>query len=326
MRSQINLEVKNLSVRAKDGSHAVLSDVSLELLPGKLTCAIGESGAGKTTVLSAILGLLPDGLERVDGTLTLGAHGADPAMDLVALTPGLRRIVLGRRISYVPQDCLQGLDPLMPVGRMLYGSLRCHSKSHGAEARAIIHQATLEAGLPDGFLDEHAARRPGALSGGQRQRLLLANARIHRPQVVLYDEPTTALDAIAKRRVLDAIKAGIGADASALVVTHDLAPMLQYADMVYVLYAGRIVECGTSEKVLREPGHPYTRDLLRCLPQVGRRMSPAPIGGRQPSLSAGSRGCQYCDRCAERLDRCASIEPDLKQLDPTRGVRCHARF
>jgi len=322
-KESIVLNVENLNVITEAGGYDILTGTSFRFKKNEITAIVGESGSGKSTVINAILGLLPDGLVMKEGKI--GLQKDEFVWELDTMSSEERRSVLGKHIGYVPQDCLQGLDPNRSIGKFLSQSAACHIKQSKEMTLSMIEQAANNAGLPENFIRSNFRKRAGNLSGGERQRVLIANAILHTPEIVLYDEPTTALDAMAKKHVLDAIRAN-AQNSAALVVSHDLEAMRHYADYIYVLYRGGVVEEGVTAVVMNTPVHPYTRDLLATIPQVSLKTQPRPIAGKQPSVGETSLGCKYYQRCSIRQDVCCSIEPVLVATSLSQKVSCHVQM
>lgn len=314
MSGPVVLEVSGLGVRGPRG-RSILHDVGLTLRAGEVTAIVGETGSGKSTLLSSVLGLLPHGLHADAGAIRLG-EGGD--VDLLALTPRERRRHLGVAIGYVPQDARSGLDPLMTARASVLEAAR---RGEGP-ARERVADALRRAGLPDDFLVRDADRRPGRLSGGQCQRVLIAQAIVNRPRVLLLDEPTASLDPPTRAEIRAMIRRLADASCAVCLVTHDVAALPGLADRIGVMYLGRIVEAGAAADVLRSPRHPYTIGLLACVPRLDRRERLVPIPG-EPAAAADVPGCKFHPRCGLAVGRCRAEEPPLRSIDPAREVACH---
>jgi ABC-type dipeptide/oligopeptide/nickel transport system ATPase component len=287
------LRVRDLCITI--GPRRVVDGVSLDLLPGRTTALVGESGSGKSMTALAAIGLLPPGAKIARGEILLGSRDADaPALDLARADEATRRSVRGREIAMVFQEPMTALNPVLTIGEQVGESVaRAGVAKRDVPARVVA--ALREVGIHDA--PQRLGQYPHEFSGGMRQRVLIAMALAAGPRVLLADEPTTALDAHVRARVLDLIDAakrerGLGV----LLITHDLLLARRYAAEVCVMYAGRVVERGDVGAVLRSPAHPYTRALLRCVPgerTFGRALTTvgailddprefAPIGGRRP--------------------------------------------
>ncbi|MFE9032099.1 ABC transporter ATP-binding protein [Streptomyces iakyrus] len=302
MESEPLLSVRELRI-AFDGVEAVRG-VSFDVRPREVLAVVGESGAGKSLTARALLGMLPRSA-TTSGTIRpdLSAHR-------------------GRRISLVPQDALSALSPVHPVGDQLAAAVRSVARVSRKEARARAVAALDRVGIPD------AARRAGAYpheySGGMRQRAVIAMATINEPDVVVADEPTTALDEERRDQVLRLLAEQREAVGAALVlVTHDMDAVGGHADRVLVMYAGRLTELGAADEVLTRPRAPYTAGLLASLPRnalPGRRL-PA-LRGTPPAPGALPPGCAFAPRCPLAADVCRTAEPEPREVDG-RLLACH---
>jgi len=298
----------------KAGVAQAVNGVSFTLAPGQILGIVGESGSGKSVTGFSILGLVDPPGRIVSGSVVLEGR------ELVGLKQAELRALRGRRMSMIFQDPLMTLNPVISVGEQMRMAIAAHERVSAAAARARCAEALARVGIPD------AARRldayPFQFSGGMRQRVAIAIALLHRPAVVIADEPTTALDVSIQAQILAEMRAIVAESGTALVwISHDLAVVSSLADRIAVMYAGRIVETGATEEVIAAPRHPYTRGLLRSLPS---RSEPgadlAQIGGAPPSLLAPPTGCPFAPRCARADAVCQSL-PALEGA--ARAVRCH---
>jgi peptide/nickel transport system ATP-binding protein len=307
------LGVTNLSVAypAAGGWLRALQEVSFEVGEGRALGVVGESGSGKSTTALAVLGLLAPEARIESGDVRF--RGAS----LFALLDAERRALRGNRISIVFQDPFTSLNPAIAVGRQIAEPLVLHKGLSDAAAGAEVERLLAEVGIPNPR--EVALAYPHQLSGGMKQRALIATALACSPELMILDEPTTALDVTIEAQILDLLeKLRRDRGLSMLYITHNLGVVARICDDVCVLYAGRVVEQGATEAVLRQPRHPYTKGLLASLPRVAeRRQRLAPIPGRFPDLSAPPPGCVFHPRCAFAVDRCKSEVQDLRD-----GVRC----
>jgi oligopeptide transport system ATP-binding protein len=306
------LEVENLSVRlaTRGGGVTVVNGISYAVEPGSVFGIAGESGSGKTMSALALLGLLPGGA-------SVGGHATFGGRDLLHLSKRALRDVRGREIAMVFQDPLTALHPMMNIGRQLTEHVRRHlglSKEAALE-RAAGLLADVRIPDPEGALVSF----PHQFSGGMRQRIAIAAALACEPKLIVADEPTTALDVTVQAgilRLLDDLRREKGL--SVILITHDLGVMSSIADRVSVMYAGRVVEEGPRDLVLREPRHPYTKALLRALPRPeSSKASPlVSIPGAPPSPNAVPSGCAFHPRCEFAIASCTSeLPPLVKQGD-----------
>ncbi|MDG9718777.1 ABC transporter ATP-binding protein [Streptomyces sp. DH24] len=300
------LSVRDLRI-AFDGVEAVRG-LSFDVRPGEVLALVGESGAGKSLTARALLGMVPR------GAVTSGSVTLRGSRDLAAER--------GRRIALVPQDALAALSPVHPVGDQLAAAVRSVRRVSRAEARARAVAALDRVGIPDAA---RAARAyPHEYSGGMRQRAVIAMAAVNEPDVLVADEPTTALDEERRDQVLGVLAERREAVGAALVlVTHDMDAVGDHADRVLVMYAGRLTELGPAGDVLARPRAPYTAGLLASLPQhtpPGRRLPALP--GTPPAPGALPAGCAFAPRCPLAADVCQETDPEPRRTDG-RLVACH---
>jgi peptide/nickel transport system ATP-binding protein len=301
LESEALLSVRELRI-AFDGVEAVRG-LSFDVRPREVLAIVGESGAGKSLTARALLGMLPR------GATTSGTVSPDLSADR------------GRRISLVPQDALSALSPVHRVGDQLAAAVRSVAGVTRAEARARAVAALDRVGIPDAA--RKARAYPHEYSGGMRQRAVIAMATINEPDVVVADEPTTALDEERRDRVLRLLAEQREAVGAALVlVTHDMDAVRGHADRVLVMYAGRLSELGPADEVLARPRAPYTAGLLASLPQhaTGRRL-PA-LRGTPPAPGTLPPGCAFAPRCPLAAEACHTAEPEPRQA-AGRLVACH---
>jgi peptide/nickel transport system ATP-binding protein len=313
------LVASNLQIFTK-GRHGhpgfnVVGDVSFRVMPGEVLGLVGESGSGKTTVALALLAHVRRGLmiERgkavVDGTDILDLHGRD------------LQEVRGVDIAYVPQDPASALNPTLKVGTQLREVLRAHSELKAVRKQRLAEVLT-EVGLADvrGVL----AAYPHQLSGGQQQRVTLAMAFACRPKLIVLDEPTTGLDVITQRRVLDTVQTLCRLyQVAAIYISHDLAVVAEMADHVAVMYAGRLVEIGPAAEVFAAPAHPYTKGLLRSVPILTEARIPRGLAGHPPAPSNRPPGCAFEPRCEFAVPACAADEPIMMAVSASgHAARC----
>ncbi len=307
------VELRNLKV-AFDGVQ-VLHGIDLDVKPGEALGLVGESGCGKSVTWLAALGLLPGkarvtGSVRVEGREVCGA----PRQALES--------VRGGRVAMIFQDPSSSLNPVLRIGRQITEALTLHRGLHGAAAKAEALRLMDLVGIPD-------ARRRFDLyshefSGGQCQRLMIAMALAGQPDLLIADEPTTALDATIQAQILDlliALRAETGM--ATVFISHDLGAVSQVCERVCVMYAGRIVEQGSIEQLFSEPRHPYTRGLFDAIPRIdGPRNRLIPIPGTVPNPKHLSAGCAFAPRCARATDGCTDQRPMLEPMEDGRRLAC----
>ncbi|MEU6258871.1 ABC transporter ATP-binding protein [Streptomyces sp. NPDC047043] len=301
------LSVRGLRI-AFDGIEAVRG-LSFDVRPGEVLAIVGESGAGKSLTARALLGMVPRGATTGGSIRLLGST------DLAAQR--------GRRIALVPQDALSALSPVHPVGDQLAAAVRSVGHVPRREARTRAVAALERVGIPDAV--RKARAHPHEYSGGMRQRAVIAMATINEPDVLVADEPTTALDEERRDQVLTVLAEQRQAVGAALVlVTHDLDAVRRHANRVLVMYAGRLTELGPAEHVLTRPLAPYTAGLLASLPwnARGRRLPALP--STPPAPDALPPGCAFAPRCTLATDLCRHEEPEPQRVGG-RLVACHHR-
>jgi oligopeptide transport system ATP-binding protein len=308
------LEVEGLRVRLP-GAVTVVDGIGYEVAPGEVFGVAGESGSGKTMSALALLGLLPPGA-AVEGRALFSGR------DLLGLPPRELRRVRGREVAMVFQDPMTSLHPMLSVGTQLTEHVRRHLgvSRRAADARAVELLRQVRIPDPDGA----AASFPHQFSGGMRQRIAIAIALACEPKLLIADEPTTALDVTVQAgiiRLLDRLRRETGL--AIVLITHDLGVLSAVADRVAIFYAGRIVELGTREDVLRRPRHPYTRGLLDALPhpEAAAETPLVAISGAPPAPRAIPPGCPFHPRCPYALPTCAELVPPLVAVDG-RALAC----
>lgn len=316
-RSAPAVAVRGLRVIVSGSSDDIIDQIDLELVAGQVLGLVGESGSGKTTLAMALLGYCRPGSEVNAGTVLIGDR------DLASLSEAALRSMRGGEVAYIPQDPAAALNPALRIGGQLEETLRAHLPSLGpAEIEQRLQSALSDVALPadPGFL----RRYPHQLSGGQQQRLVIAMAFICRAPVIVCDEPTTGLDVTTQSKVLATVrelcrKYGI----ASVYVSHDLAVVAGLADRVAVMYAGRIVETGPTNELFARPRHPYTRRLMRAVPDVGADKELAGIPGRAPLPGSRPPGCAFQPRCEFATQQCLDRFPPVTLLGPQQSVRCH---
>jgi len=300
------LEVDGLRVRLPTGAGmtTIVDGVDYAVEPGEVFGVAGESGSGKTMSMLALLGLLPQGAV-VEGSARFDGH------DLLRLSKRQLRGVSGREVGMVFQDPLTSLHPMLPVGRQLTEHMRRHLGLGGREAgrRAVELLELVRIPGPATALQAY----PHQFSGGMRQRIAIAVALACGPKLLIADEPTTALDVTVQAgilRLLDRLRREN--ELSVVLITHDLGVLSSLADRVSIFYAGRVVESGPRELVLREPRHPYTRALLDALPHPEAADAPlVAIAGAPPSVQRRPSGCAFHPRCGYAVETCVTDDPPL---------------
>jgi peptide/nickel transport system ATP-binding protein len=301
--------------------HAAIRDVSFAVARNETLALVGESGCGKSITALSIMGLVPKANGRIAGGRVLL-----DGRDLVQLDDTQMETVRGRAISMIFQEPMTSLNPVLSIGFQVAETLRYHTSLSSAAARAQALALLDHVKIPS------AARRfddyPHHFSGGMRQRVMIAMALACSPQVILADEPTTALDVTIQAQVL-ALLADLKAEngMAMIFITHNLGIVASIADRVAVMYAGDIIETASVDALFDQPLHPYTEALLSSIPRVDRDAGELrPIAGQVPPITAMPAGCRYADRCPLRIARCASMPPLVPLAsDPAHEVRCWVR-
>ncbi len=310
------LEVTGLSTafHTRAGVAKAVDDVSFALGRGEILGLVGESGSGKTVTGFSLLGLVEPPGRITEGSIRLEGE------ELVGLAPGAMRRIRGARIAMVFQDPMMTLNPVLTIGRQMMLALRAHGPVGARAARDRAVEALAKVGLP--APEARLASYPHELSGGMRQRVVIAIALLHRPSVIVADEPTTALDVSIQAQILHEVQGLARQEGVALIwISHDLATVASLADRVAVMYAGRIVEEGPTATVLASPRHPYTQGLLGSIPAVaspGARLTQIP--GAAPSLLDLPGGCAFAPRCPRADPACRAAPP--RTAEGARAHRC----
>jgi peptide/nickel transport system ATP-binding protein len=295
-------------------------DVSFSIAPGEVLGLVGESGSGKSITSLAIMRLLPP-QARVSGEILFAENGA--ARNLAALSDDSMRLLRGSRIAMIFQEPMTALNPVMRVGDQIAEAVRAHGTRSKSDAAQLAVQAMVDVAIPEP--DRRARDYPHQLSGGMRQRVMIAMAIVNRPQLLIADEPTTALDVTIQAQILELLadlrrKFGL----AMLFISHDLAVVSQVADRVVVMYAGSVVELGTKKQIFQAPAHPYTRGLLEAVPDLKTERG-RPLGtieGTVPPLHAMPPGCAFEPRCDFRVAECARELPPLVEVAQGHWARC----
>ncbi len=296
------------------GFVSVVEDVSLSVGAGEAVGVVGESGCGKSVTAMSIMRLVPSPPARVDGGRIVFA-----GRDLLTLREDEMRAVRGDRIGMIFQEPMTSLNPTFTVGFQVAEVLRTHRGMTADEARREAVEILGLVGI--GAPERRVRQYPHELSGGLRQRVMIAMALACRPDLLIADEPTTALDVTVQAQILDLIarlRAELGM--SVLLISHDLGVVSEVCERVVVMYAGRVVEHAPAEALFRHARHPYTSGLLASSPRLGERRAELPtIPGMVPGPGQRGRGCYFADRCPRVQERCRAETPPLAVIDPARA-------
>jgi peptide/nickel transport system ATP-binding protein len=310
------LEVKNLVVEFphRRGTLRALDDISFDIAPGEILGVVGESGAGKSLTGASIIGLLEPPGRIASGQIKLQGQRIDnlPHEDM--------RHIRGRKIGAIFQDPLTSLNPLYSVGQQLIETIQTHLPVSQAEARQRAIDLLKDTGIP--AAEQRIDHYPHQFSGGMRQRVVIALALAAEPQLIVADEPTTALDVSIQAQIISLLKNLCKSrGAAVMLITHDMGVIAETCDRVAVMYAGRVVEIGPVHEVINHPAHPYTAGLMAAIPDITvDREHLHQIEGTMPRLNAIPAGCAFNPRCERVFDRCKAERPDLMPAGATRAA------
>lgn len=309
------LELKNLHVRFAGGSAEVISDLSLALGRRETLGIVGESGSGKSVTSLTIMGLLPGNTE-VTGQIIFEGR------DLLSLSEREMQDIRGNKIAMIFQEPMTSLNPIHPVGKQIAESVLLHSKASKKQAMARALELLELCGIPDP--QQRMKEYPHQLSGGMRQRVMIAIALACDPELLIADEPTTALDVTIQAQILELMKAiKRDRDMGIIMITHDLGIVSDFCDKVVVVYTGEVAESAPVDLLFSDPLHPYTEGLIGALPKLGRPTDRLEaIEGMVPDAGEMPEGCHFHPRCKYAFDRCRAEHPPLFLRPDGRQVRC----
>jgi oligopeptide transport system ATP-binding protein len=332
MTSRLDIRGLTIELPTVSGWVRPVADVSFALGDGESLGVVGESGSGKTMLALALMGLTPPGA-RASGSAMLRMENGPSVpisaqtalspceVDLLKATPAEQRAIRGRGIAMIFQEPMTALNPVLRISDQIEEALRVHEpRMDRREIRRRAIESLERAAVPEPEL--RSRQYPHQLSGGLRQRVMIAMALVAGPAVLIADEPTTALDVTVQKQIIELL-ANLRRELrlSLLFITHDLGIVAQIADRTLVMYAGRIVEEGRTEDVLRSPRHPYTQGLLRAAPRLTRQKL-EPIPGNVPALDALPSGCAFGPRCERHISDCDSAIPELRRAGEKHEARC----
>ena len=310
------LEVNDLSIDLKQGGGArrLVDGVSLEVHSGQALCLIGESGCGKSVTALSLTRLLSPNFSYASGEIRIDGD------DVLTLSDAKLRSVRGGKVSYVFQDPVAYINPIHRIGSQIMESLRLHRPEKATEAR-VVELLNL-VGIPSP--DQRMKDFPHQMSGGMLQRVMIAMALASEPQLLVADEPTTALDVTIQAQILSLLgRLQRQLKMAVLLISHNLGVVEEFADHVAVMYAGQIVERGTTHDVIDQPKHPYTTALLKAVPRLGDVCEQLPtIPGQVPSAGEFPGGCRFHPRCSFAVPSCSVDAPVLESIGTDRWVRC----
>jgi oligopeptide/dipeptide ABC transporter ATP-binding protein len=323
------LDVRDLNIEfaaMRGGARsAAVRGLSFSIAPGEVLGLVGESGSGKSVTSLAIMGLLPSAAV-VSGEIifqSVSQNGGGQPMRLTTLPADQLRQLRGSRMAMIFQEPMTALNPVMRVGDQIAEAVLAHQRVSKSEAWKRAVEGMRDVAIPEP--EQRARSYPHQLSGGMRQRVMIAMAIVNRPQLLIADEPTTALDVTIQQQILDLLndlrrKFGL----AMLFISHDLAVVSHVADRVAVMYAGSLIELGSKADIFRAPAHPYTQGLLRAIPTLStdRSIPLATIDGTVPPVAQLPPGCAFEPRCSHRIPACAAALPPLVEVSAGHWARC----
>lgn len=312
------LDIKNLNVHyiTSDGTVKAVNDLNLTLYPGETLGLVGETGAGKTTTALSMMRLVPNPPGKiVSGEIYLKDE------DMVGMKESALRKIRGNRISMIFQDPMTSLNPIMTVGDQIKEGILLHQDVSGSEATKRAGDMLEVVGIPSERYEDY----PHQFSGGMKQRVVIAIALACNPEVLIADEPTTALDVTIQAQVLQLMEnLKDEFKTSMLLITHDLGVVAKVCDHVAIMYAGTVIEQAEKNRLYRSPKHPYTVGLFDSIPIVTENVERLkPIKGLMPDPTNLPTGCVFHPRCPKRMDICDKEFPEITHLDDEHWVRCH---
>lgn len=313
------LEVKNLRVsfHAYAGRVQAVRGVSFSVDSGETLAIVGESGCGKSVTAQSVMRLLESPPARLSGSIMFDG------IEIMELSEKQMRAMRGSRIAMIFQDPMTSLDPTMTVGKQITEGILQHQRVSKREATERAVEILGLVGIPNP--ESQIKRRAYELSGGMRQRVVIAMALVCRPELLIADEPTTALDVTTQAQILDMIRElKSKLETAVVLITHDMGTVSAMADRVAVFYAGKVVEIGSSRDIFYSFSHPYTAALLRSRPRLDmdRAQRLASIPGSPPDLFAPPKGCAFADRCSYAMEVCFAVQPEMRQAGEGHGAAC----
>ena len=315
------LQVKNLctSFETSEGKLRVVQGLSFNLEKGQTLCIVGESGCGKSITAFSLMRLLPMPPAKIDS-----GEVYYKGRDLFKITENEMKQLRGNDIAMIFQEPMTSLNPVFSIGEQLLETIYRHQRISRKEAFLLAVSTLKKVGLAEP--ETRMKAYPHQLSGGMKQRVMIAMALCCRPEILIADEPTTALDVTIQAQILDLLKDLQKKEGMALIlITHDLAVVSEVADEVMVMYASQVVEKASVREIFSNPQHPYTQGLLRSIPQLGQRVERLnEIKGQVPQPAHFPKGCHFFDRCSISQESCKSLKPPLLAVNAEHAVACFA--
>jgi oligopeptide/dipeptide ABC transporter ATP-binding protein len=319
----LDLQDVNVHFSGETGNVHILRDVSFQVPKGSFLCIVGESGCGKSVTAQSIVQLLPDNGQISSGSITYQSGDKYLTLNKLEKFGQEMRDIRGAKIGMIFQDTLSSLNPAHRVGKQVAESLRQHFKLSKEEARSKVVEMFKRLGIPDP--ERRYDAYPHEFSGGMRQRVMIAIATICNPDLLIADEPTTALDVTIQAQIMQLLKELQEKEGKTFIlITHNMALVSEVADNVAVMYLGRVVEYGSVNQVLHSPKHPYTRALLRSVPSLEADKSEElqTVQGQTPSPADVTVGCEFADRCEFAAKECREKTIELRTFASGQQARC----
>jgi oligopeptide/dipeptide ABC transporter ATP-binding protein len=317
--NDVVLEVRNLKTyfHTDEGAIPAVDGVDFTLTKGKMLCVVGESGCGKSVTAFSIMRLIPMPPGKIEsGEIIYNGQ------NLVKLTENEMRGIRGNEIAMIFQEPMTSLNPVYTIGNQIVEAIVLHQKVKPKEARERAIKMLEKVGLPDApkRIDEY----PHQMSGGMKQRVMIAMALSCNPEILIADEPTTALDVTIQAQILDLLKSLKETEGmSIMLITHDLAVVSEVADEVLVMYASKVVENAGVNEIFNDPKHPYTQGLIKAIPQLGNRVDRLnEIPGQVPKPQNYPKGCHFADRCPHVMEICRKKDPGMTEVGTDHLVSC----
>ena len=310
------LEVKNLNIgfNLSDGFLQAVYDVSFSLKKGEILAIVGESGCGKTLSTMSVLQLLPETASIKSGEIFYKGE------NLLKFSQKQMQQIRGKKIALIPQDPMSSLNPLYTIGNQLLEIIELHQGLKGKEAWDVAVKALERVKIPDA--EQKMKSYPHEFSGGMKQRVIIAMALACNAEIIIADEPTTALDVTVQAQIMEILREiKKQDDISIILITHDLGVVAQNADRVVVMYAGHVVENADVDVIFNNPKHPYTKALLDVVLDVNTSKIKT-INGQPPSINDSISGCFFHPRCKECFDKCIEEKPNIKEIENSHFVSC----